>query len=81
LSSFLACSEYATQQQLTALAEAVKNSLKAALSAQAKRIADTEEKRSELCVATKGWIACLTSLALHRQNDCMLVIACWLSLR
>ena len=42
-------SEYATQEQLKAMAEAVKNSLKSALTAQAKRIADTEEKRSELC--------------------------------
>ena len=47
-------SEYATQEQLKGMAEAVKNTLKSALSAQAKRIADTEEKRSELCVTAEG---------------------------
>ena len=41
-------SEYATQGQLKDMAEAVKKTLKSALSAQAKRIADTEEQRSEL---------------------------------
>ena len=49
----LLCSQYATRDQLKDMAEAVKQSLKSALTAQAKRIADAEEKRSELCAAPR----------------------------
>ena len=62
-------SEYATQEQLRGMAEAVKNTLKSALSAQAKRIADTEEKRSELCVAAEGLDPRMSSrLSLHEKH-------------
>ncbi len=54
----LLCSQYATQDQLKDMAAAVKKTLKSALTAQAKRIADAEEQRSELC-ATKRQFDCL----------------------